>query len=139
VHLWTGKQIFNVLLKPTSESPCVVNLETKCRTFEKPDKLQATLSAGVTLHPSLCPNDGYLVIRNGEIISGVVDKSIIGDGSKSSLFYVVMRDYGAVAAATAMNRVAKLSARWLGNCLAFTSHCTWLTCSCSKSRVFYWH
>ncbi|KAJ3415502.1 hypothetical protein HDV05_004704 [Chytridiales sp. JEL 0842] len=115
IALWTGKQVFNVLLCPTDESPCLVNLETKCRTFEKPDFLQSTLANKVALHASFCPNDGFLVVRNGEIMSGVVDKSIIGDGSKSSLFYVIMRDYTPVAAAIAMNRVAKLSARWLAN------------------------
>lgn len=46
---------------------------------------------------------------------GVVDKSIIGDGSKKSMFYVALRDYGPEVAASFMNRVAKLAARWMGN------------------------
>ena len=67
------------------------------------------------LDSSMCKNDGYLVIYNSEIMSGVIDKSIIGDGNKKSLFYTVLRDCGPIAAAECMNRVAKLSARWLAN------------------------
>ncbi|KAI8613763.1 hypothetical protein BC830DRAFT_1130691 [Chytriomyces sp. MP71] len=115
MKLWTGKQIFTVLLKPNKEMAINVNLETKCRTFEKPKPIP-----GSKLHPSnfdssMCPNDGFLVILNSEIMSGVVDKSIIGAENKKSLFYTVLRDYGAVASANCMNRVAKLSARWLAN------------------------
>ncbi|KAI9353353.1 hypothetical protein DFJ73DRAFT_924461, partial [Zopfochytrium polystomum] len=113
--LWTGKQVFSVLLKPNSEQQYIINLETKCRTFDKPKKF-----AGTRLHPeqpdaSMCKNDGYLVLRNSEIMSGVIDKSIIGAENKKSLFYTVLRDCGPVAAAACMNRVAKLSARWLAN------------------------
>ncbi|KAK3061607.1 DNA-directed RNA polymerase III subunit C1 (rpo31), partial [Teratosphaeriaceae sp. CCFEE 6253] len=42
-----------------------------------------------------------------------MDKAVIGDGKKDSIFYVIMRDFGPEYAATAMNRLAKLSARWL--------------------------
>lgn len=121
-RLWTGKQVFSLLLRPNADSPIKVNLETKCRTFGK----DAVDSQGIAfgnkmtasahlMHPSMCPNDGYLVIHNSEIMSGVIDKSIIGDGNKKSVFYVVMRDYGVEAAADCMNKIAKLSARWLTN------------------------
>ncbi|TPX69397.1 DNA-directed RNA polymerase [Spizellomyces sp. 'palustris'] len=118
--LWTGKQVFNVLLRP---KPHVwVNLETKCRTFGKDlkDKYgnkfsQQKTRAGHPIDPSFCPNDGYIRIYNSELISGVVDKSIIGDGNKNSMFYTVMRDYGPETAGECMNRIAKLSARWLAN------------------------
>ncbi|KAJ3108015.1 hypothetical protein HDU97_002595 [Phlyctochytrium planicorne] len=71
--------------------------------------------AGNPVDVSLCPNDGFIVIRNSEIMCGVVDKAIIGDGSKKSLFYAVLRDFGPQEAANCMNRVAKLSARFLAN------------------------
>ncbi|KAL0312730.1 UNVERIFIED_CONTAM: DNA-directed RNA polymerase III subunit [Sesamum radiatum] len=38
-----------------------------------------------------------------------------GNGSKDGLYSVLLRDYSAHAAATCMNRLAKLSARWIGN------------------------
>ncbi|KAI8929830.1 hypothetical protein BC831DRAFT_442224 [Entophlyctis helioformis] len=120
--LWTGKQVFGVLLRPNKTSNIIVNLETKCRTFDKDQKdkngvpfSKTRTAAGHEYHSTMCPNDGYLFIHNSEIMSGVVDKAIIGDGNKKSMFYIVLRDYGAVAAADCMNKVAKLSARWLAN------------------------
>lgn len=104
-RLWTGKQILGLLLKPNKKSNVMVNLETKTRSFVK---VEGRI-------PDLCPNDGWLVIQNSEIMCGVWDKSIIGDGNKESVFYVVLRDYGPVEAAACMNRLAKLCARWLGN------------------------
>ncbi|KAF9436386.1 hypothetical protein BGZ76_004117 [Entomortierella beljakovae] len=101
---WTGKQIISVLLKPNKQSKVLVNLETKTRSY---DKVKRPIM-------DMCRNDGYLVIYNSEIMCGALDKSIVGDGNKSSLFYIVMRDYGSIEAANCMNRLAKLCARWLG-------------------------
>ena len=56
-----------------------------------------------------------LVVRNSEIMCGAVDKSVVGDGNKLSLFYIAMRDYGTDYAAQCMNRLAKLCSRLLGN------------------------
>ena len=55
-----------------------------------------------------------LIIRNSEIMCGSLDKSNVGSGSKSTLFYVLMRDYGPQLAVETMSRLAKLCARWLG-------------------------
>jgi DNA-directed RNA polymerase III subunit RPC1 len=46
---------------------------------------------------------------------GVFDKNTVGDGKKNSVFGVILRDYGTDEAAAAMNRLAKLAARWLAN------------------------
>lgn len=108
VQLWTGKQVFNCLMKPNRRSNVNVNLEAKCRTMESPapaDKFPLDMS----------PNDGYLVIVNSEIMCGVMDKNTVGDGKKNSVFGVILRDYGSDEAAVAMNRLAKLCARWLAN------------------------
>jgi DNA-directed RNA polymerase III subunit RPC1 len=40
---------------------------------------------------------------------------LAGNGNKDGLFTVLLRDYGSEAAAVCMNRLAKLSARWIGN------------------------
>ncbi len=60
-------------------------------------------------------NDGWLVIRNSQLLSGVVDKAIIGDGNKKSMFYVALADYGPDLAAKFMGRLAKLAARFMAN------------------------
>ena len=108
VTLWTGKQVFNVMMRPNKDCEVRVNLDAACRQFrmnDKKDKLPRDLNE----------NDGWLCIRNSEIMCGVMDKSTIGSGKKDSVFYVIMRDFGPDAAVQAMNRMAKLSARWLTN------------------------
>jgi len=104
--LWTGKQIFSLLIRPNKQSKVILNLDAKNKTFKPPAK---------GLPMELSPNDGYLVIRGSQVISGHMDKSTLGDGKKHNVFYTILRDYGPDEAAAAMNRMAKLCARFLGN------------------------
>lgn len=106
VFMWTGKQIFSLLIKPNKNSNIVINLDAKCKTFVPPPKGQPN---------EMSPNDGFVIIRNSQVLSGVMDKSLLGDGKKHSVFYTILRDYGAEHAAIAMNRMAKMCARYLGN------------------------
>ena len=101
--LWTGKQVFNVLMRPNKKDKVMINLEGACREF-RPVKGRPN---------DLDENDCWLVIRNSEIMCGVMDKAIVGSGKKDSIFYVILRDFGPDAAIAAMGRLAKLSARWL--------------------------
>lgn len=83
-----------------------VTLEKKTKASYKPsDKYDQT--------KSLCPNDGYLVIYNSNLVCGTLDKNSVGEGSKTTLFYVILRDYGKDAAGECMRRVAKLSCFFL--------------------------
>ncbi|KAH3667906.1 hypothetical protein WICMUC_005184 [Wickerhamomyces mucosus] len=106
VYMWTGKQIFSLLIKPNKQSPVVINLDAKNKTFIPPKK---------GFPNEMSPNDGFVIIRGSNILSGVMDKSTLGDGKKHSVFYTILRDYGPKEAANAMNRMAKLCARFLGN------------------------
>ncbi|EFA78358.1 RNA polymerase III [Heterostelium album PN500] len=101
IELWTGKQLFEVLLRPSVKSHVLVNFETKSRTYEK--------------NLYMCPKDGYVYFRNSELMCGSIDKSIIGGGNKNSLFHILMRDFTPAIAANAMTRLAKLCARFLGD------------------------
>ncbi|KAG2125902.1 hypothetical protein BD769DRAFT_1736203 [Suillus cothurnatus] len=113
IRLWTGKQIFNVLMRPNKQSNVFVNVECKCN---KPEKLKPEHYPSIEdPAPDLSPNDAWLVIVNSEVMCGVMDKAIVGSGKKKSIFGIIMRDYGPHEAAAAMNRVAKLCARWLAN------------------------
>jgi DNA-directed RNA polymerase III subunit RPC1 len=111
-RLWTGKQVFNCLMRPNKTSSILVNVEVKCSTFQKPNpKLWPNEMIPA---PDLSPNDGWLVVINSEVMCGVMDKSTVGSGNQKSIFGVILRDYGPNEAALAMNRLAKLCARWLG-------------------------
>lgn len=112
VRLWTGKQILNCLMRPNKQSKIMVNVEAKCNIFLQPDK--KIYPAGMTPQPDMSPNDGWLVIVNSEIMCGTFDKATVGGGKKQSVFGVILRDYGPHESALAMNRLAKLCARWLG-------------------------
>ncbi|EGW35786.1 DNA-directed RNA polymerase III subunit C1 [Spathaspora passalidarum NRRL Y-27907] len=106
VMLWTGKQVFSLLIKPNKKSNVIINLDAKNKTFIPPAK---------GLPSEMSPNDGFVIIRGSQILSGLMDKSTLGDGKKHSVFYTILRDYGPQEAASAMNRMAKLCARYLGN------------------------
>jgi DNA-directed RNA polymerase III subunit RPC1 len=105
-YMWTGKQIFSLLIRPNKKSPVVINLDAKNKTFTPPKP---------GYRNEMSPNDGFVIIRGSEILSGVMDKSTLGDGKKHSVFYTILRDYGPKESAAAMNRMAKLCARFLGN------------------------
>jgi DNA-directed RNA polymerase III subunit RPC1 len=102
--LWTGKQIFNILMRPNKESPVLVNLDAKNKVYRKKNDGQI---------PDMDIDDSFLVVRNSEVMCGRMDKSTVGGGKKNSVFYVILRDFGPDHAAEAMNRLAKLCARAL--------------------------
>ena len=102
--LWTGKQVFNVMMRPTKDSEVLVNFDAVCKQYKKNEESDYNRS-----------DDLFMCVRNSEVLSGVMDKNILGSGKKDSIFYVLLRDFGPDAAAQAMNRLAKLSARWLSN------------------------
>ncbi|MCO5579897.1 hypothetical protein L7F22_033762 [Adiantum nelumboides] len=103
VELWTGKQLFSVLIRPNAKTRVFVSLVVVEKNYRK--------KGGETM----CPNDGYVYFRNSELISGQLGKGVLGNGNKNGLFTVLLRYYSSHAAATCMNRLAKLSARWIGN------------------------
>ena len=105
IEMWTGKQLFTLLLRPTTKSSLLVNLECPNRKYNTA-RLQPE-----PLH--MCPDDGYVCFQDSELISGVMDKAILGGGSKSSLFAALLRDHSPEASALAMGRLAKLTARFL--------------------------
>jgi len=101
IEMWTGKQIFSILIRPRVSDGIFVNLEVAEKAYTK-------------VGESMCINDGYVCIQNSEIISGQLGKATLGGGNKTGLFYVLNSDYGPDIAANAMNRLAKLAARWIG-------------------------
>ncbi|CAL9163807.1 unnamed protein product, partial [Musa hybrid cultivar] len=101
IELWTGKQLFSVLIRPNARTKVFLNLMVKEKIYTKSE--------------TMCPSDGYVYFRNSELICGQLGKVTLGNGNKDGLFSVLLRDYNSHAAASCMNRLAKLSARWIGN------------------------
>ncbi|KAL6903610.1 hypothetical protein ACP4OV_004423 [Aristida adscensionis] len=110
IELWTGKQLFSVLVRPNACTKVFLNLAVKEKIFTKDfDKDPGHY------HQTMCPNDGFVYFRNSELLSGQVGKATLGNGNKNGLYSVLLRDYNSHAAASCMNRLAKFSARFIGN------------------------
>ncbi|KFM26649.1 DNA-directed RNA polymerase III subunit rpc1 [Auxenochlorella protothecoides] len=102
LELWTGKQVFTMLLRPNSRVKLFVSLETAEKIYTKQGQ-------------HMCPADGYVCFHNSHLICGRLGKVTLGGGNKAGLFQVLMADYSAAVAAEAMSRLAKLSARFIGD------------------------
>ena len=100
IRLWTGKQIFSMLLRPNDDvrdNWPVINLEAEARHHKD-------VSGG--LHPCMDHWDGFVVIRNSELMAGNIDKNILGSSTKG-LFLRMLRDFGPKHTARCMNRLSK--------------------------------
>lgn len=101
VELWTGKQIVSVMINPSRTNPVLIDMEVESNTYSQKDG-------------PFCARDGYVTIRNSELLSGTLDKKTLG-GRKSAIFHTLLRDYSGREAANCMSRLAKLSAFWITN------------------------
>jgi DNA-directed RNA polymerase III subunit RPC1 len=70
------------LIRHSSKDTTKVNLEVEGKNYDKKEK-KAEFDTG----------EGYVCIRNGDLVCGVLDKSILG-GGKNNLFQLLLRDYG---------------------------------------------
>lgn len=50
-----------------------------------------------------------VIIRNSELLCGSMDKNTLGSGTKSSIFYVILRDFGKGPSCKAMWRLARVT------------------------------
>lgn len=103
VPLWTGKQLISLMLKPNNKEKFSFTHQVKNKEYD---------SHKNQLH--MDPNDGYVAFVDSQMISGVLEKSLIGGGGKS-LFAVLARDESPSYAAQCMARIAKLTIRFMMN------------------------
>lgn len=99
VELWTGKQVFTIMVQSIGKGR-VVNFQCKEKNY--------------TRNKHFCLNDGWVNFLNSELISGNIAKKTIGDGSKTGLIFVLLRDLGANEAAEFMNKFSRLCSRVMG-------------------------
>jgi DNA-directed RNA polymerase III subunit RPC1 len=106
IPLWTGKQIFSMIVRPNKTSKVMITFETKEKNYSS--------------NKHFCHNDGWVAFRNSELISGNIAKKCMGDGSKTGLLYVVLRDWGQIETAKVMDRWAKFCSRYMGGHRGFS-------------------
>lgn len=67
MELWTGKQLFSILVRPNAKTRVFVNLVSYEKNYDK------KANKG-----SMCPTDGYVYFRNSELICGQLGKATLG-------------------------------------------------------------
>ena len=92
---FTGKEVFSMLL------PKGLNLSFKAKVCGCEKCIKGT-----------CPNDGYVVIKNGELERGIIDVKAIGEQS-GKLIDIIEKEYGFEEAHKFIDRVAALGIRYL--------------------------
>ncbi len=95
--LWTGKQIFSLFL------PKDLNYALKASICQNCDKCLR----------NDCPNDAYVVIKNGVLISGVIDRNSIGAEKSESLLHRIIKDYGTNDGREFLNKISRLLVRFI--------------------------
>ncbi|KAG5493801.1 hypothetical protein JKF63_01633 [Porcisia hertigi] len=99
---WTGKQLIELILRPTPETQLLLNLEAKARFY-----------SGSGRHDD--PSEGYIAFLDSVFISGRLDKKLLGGGAKDGLFARLYALTGGEQTATCMSRIAQFTARYLQN------------------------
>jgi DNA-directed RNA polymerase III subunit RPC1 len=100
--LWSGKQIFSLIIKPSRASSILLNMRCKTKNYSGKDE-------------ELCKHDGFVIFRNSELLCGQLDKTILGSGSKSNVFYLMLKDYSGDAAGDALCRLARTISNFMAN------------------------
>ena len=95
VELWTGKQIFSIFIPEGINISFKANICRKCTVCKRED----------------CDFDSYVVVRDGNLIFGVVDEKAFGAGEPDSLFHRIIKEKGPTTARIFMDSVGKLLVR----------------------------
>jgi DNA-directed RNA polymerase subunit A' len=90
--LWTGKQIFSLFLPKTMNYVLKANICQGCVKCEEEE----------------CKYDAYVVVKNGELLSGVIDRRSIGAEQSESLLHRIIKDYGTEAGREFLNQITRL-------------------------------
>jgi DNA-directed RNA polymerase subunit A' len=90
--LWTGKQIFSLFLPKDMNYALKANICQGCVKCLEED----------------CQYDAYVVVKNGELVSGVIDRRSIGAEQSESLLHRIIKDYGTQAGREFLNKITRL-------------------------------
>eukprot|EP00760_Papus_ankaliazontas_P034618 PhM_4_TR7299/c0_g1_i1/m.685/K03018/RPC1, POLR3A; DNA-directed RNA polymerase III subunit RPC1 len=106
VELWSGKQVLQVLVQANKDVKVHLNFSAKARYY-----------TGSSKNPvrNMCREDGYITFFNSELISGCLDKKIMGGGAKDAFFFNLKQAGGIDYTAKCMAKVSRLTSRWLMN------------------------
>ncbi|MEM2946988.1 MAG: DNA-directed RNA polymerase subunit A' [Candidatus Bathyarchaeia archaeon] len=90
--MWGGKQIFSLFLPKDLNYVLKANTCRGCAKCLKEE----------------CPYDAYVVVKNGQLICGVIDRKAVGAEQSESLLHRIIKDYGTAAGREFINKVTRL-------------------------------
>ncbi len=90
--MWTGKQIFSLFLPKDFNYSLKATICQSCVKCEKEG----------------CPHDAFVVIKDGVLKSGVIDRRSIGAEQSESILHRIIKDYGASQGREFLNRICQL-------------------------------
>jgi DNA-directed RNA polymerase subunit A' len=90
--IWSGKDVFSVFLPEDFSFVTRANICLHCPTCER----------------EACQYDAYVIIKEGKLQSGVIDKNSIGAERAETIFHRIIKDYGTDAGHDFLNSVTKL-------------------------------
>jgi len=95
--LWTGKQIFSLFLPKDFNYTIKASVCRNCEVCLKDE----------------CPYDAYVVIKNGVLVKGVIDKNSIGAEKSESVLHRIIKDYGTEVGRRFLNQISRLLNRFI--------------------------
>nr|CCC51227.1 DNA-directed RNA polymerase iii largest subunit [Trypanosoma vivax Y486] len=102
VELWTGKQLFELIIRPSPEVGVLLSLEAPTKFYSREGRHD-------------CVAEGYVSFIDSRYISGRMDKRLLGGGSKDGLFARLHTLAGGQYTARVMSRIAQFTSRYLTN------------------------
>jgi DNA-directed RNA polymerase III subunit RPC1 len=113
VELWTGKQLYDVIIKPRVQTDSDGDGATRLLDLEATAKFYTGQGGFQPRHQ--CREEGFVSIMSSKFISGRLDKKLLGGGAKDGLFARLYATSGGDYAAVVMHRIAQFTSRWLMN------------------------
>ncbi|OYT26094.1 MAG: DNA-directed RNA polymerase subunit A' [Thermoprotei archaeon ex4572_64] len=95
VEYWTGKQVFSMLLP---------------KDF---NWIQSTAMKFICKEPYTCNTDEFIIVINGYMVAGVLDKKSIGAEQVDSLWHAIVKRYGNEFARKWIDAVLRMLLRYL--------------------------
>ncbi|MEM2142188.1 MAG: DNA-directed RNA polymerase subunit A', partial [Candidatus Thorarchaeota archaeon] len=95
LRLWTGKQIFSMFI------PRGINLSQKAKICQ----------GCAECEKENCQHDAYVVVRDGQLLFGVIDEKAFGAGESDSLFHRIVKERGSTAGRIFIDSVGRMLVR----------------------------
>ncbi len=90
--MWTGKQIFSLFLPKDFNYSLKATICQGCAKCEKEN----------------CPHDAFVVIKDGVLKSGVIDRRAIGAEQSESILHRIIKDYSTQRGREFLNEICQL-------------------------------